>query len=91
MTFANFEEFWTFLIKELKTPKKFNTVQDKRFTAQLMENKIVFRFDYQSSRVEYKKSLENCYELYLNNAERIKFRCSHNASYVLPIFGFYLR
>ena len=92
MQFTNFEQFWQFLSKELKTPKKFNTIQDKPFKAVFEVNRVRFIFDDQLSRVEYKKSFEECFNLYKANAPRHEYRkASHNASYVLPILYFYVK
>ena len=91
MQFTNFEQFWQFLSKELKTPKKFNTIQDKPFKAVFEVNRVRFIFDDQLSRVEYKKSFEECFNLYLTHAKWQAFRAiSYNASYVFPILAFYV-
>lgn len=90
--FTNFEQFWKFLSKELKTPKKFGTITVKWYKAVFEVNRIRFIFDDQMSRVEYENSFENCFNLYLSNAPRHEYKkYSYNASYVLPILIFYLK
>ena len=90
--FTNFEQFWQFLSRELKIPKKFGTVTGRGYKAVFEVNRIRFIFDDQMSRIEYKDSFEKCYNLYLDHAPRHEYKeVSFNASYVLPILIFYLR
>jgi hypothetical protein len=87
-----FEKFWNLLAKELKKPKTFCTVTNKEYKAIFEDKRIRFMFEDLQSRVEYKKSFKDCFNLFFTNPMRKEYiKYSHNASYVLPILRFYLK